>query len=112
MFFNAIFTQIQILNYHFNKNKVYKYGVFSCKNRNCFCQIVSLSAVKILKIHANFYESCEIDQSVFNYLWTNSGNVSLTAYKSSTTRFAFKYKSTTSGATSYQLDDIVIREKL
>lgn len=46
-----------------------------------------------------------------DYLWTPSGYVSLSAYKSTNTRIAFKYKSTTAGATSYQLDDIVIKER-
>lgn len=46
-----------------------------------------------------------------DYLWTASGYVSLNLYKSAKTRIAFKYKSTTSGATSYQLDDIVIKER-
>jgi len=46
-----------------------------------------------------------------DYLWVPSGYVSLEAFKSATTRIAFKYKSTTAGATSYQLDDIVVKEK-
>lgn len=46
-----------------------------------------------------------------DYLWTFSGNVSLKPYKSSTTRIAFRYKSTSSGASSYQLDDILVKEK-
>ena len=45
-----------------------------------------------------------------NYDWTASGSVSLSSFKNVNTRIAFKYKSTTSGATTYQLDDIVIRE--
>jgi len=46
-----------------------------------------------------------------DYLWTPSGYVSLVSYKSATTVIGFKYKSTTAGATSYQLDDILIKEK-
>lgn len=46
-----------------------------------------------------------------NYLWTASGYISLALYKSPTTRIAFKYQSTVSGATSYYIDDIVIKEK-
>ncbi|MGE0566872.1 MAG: DUF5689 domain-containing protein [Bacteroidia bacterium] len=45
-----------------------------------------------------------------NYAWTPSGSVSLSGHKSSATRIAFKYKSTTSGSTTYEVDDIVIRE--
>lgn len=45
-----------------------------------------------------------------NYVWTNSGIVSLANSKSSTTRIAFKYLSTTAGATTYEVDDIIIRE--
>ncbi|WP_317898485.1 DUF5689 domain-containing protein [Aurantibacillus circumpalustris] len=46
-----------------------------------------------------------------DYLWVPSGYVSLSGHKSTNTRIAFKYKSTTSGATSYQLDDIVVKER-
>ncbi len=46
-----------------------------------------------------------------NYLWTASGSILLSGYKTSTTRIAFKYKSTTAGATTYELDDIVVKEK-
>ena len=46
-----------------------------------------------------------------NYLWTPSGTVSLSGFKSTNTRLAFKYKSTTAGATTYELDDIVVKEK-
>lgn len=45
-----------------------------------------------------------------NYLWTPSGTVSLSNFKVATTRIAFKYKSTTSGATTYELDDIIVKE--
>lgn len=45
-----------------------------------------------------------------NYTWTNSGIVSLNGFKNATTRIAFKYTSTTAGATTYEVDDIVIRE--
>jgi hypothetical protein len=45
-----------------------------------------------------------------NYAWTPSGNVSLSSFKSATTRIAFKYTSTTSGATTYEVDDVIIRE--
>jgi hypothetical protein len=45
-----------------------------------------------------------------NYTWTNSGIVSLNNFKTSNTRIAFKYLSTTAGATTYEVDDITIRE--
>lgn len=45
-----------------------------------------------------------------NYAWTASGSLSLSSFKASTTRVAFKYRSTTSGSTTYQVDDILIRE--
>jgi len=45
-----------------------------------------------------------------SYVWTPSGSLSLSAFKSSTTRIAFKYTSTTAGATTYEVDDILIRE--
>lgn len=45
-----------------------------------------------------------------NYAWTNSGILSLNSYKNSNTRIAFKYQSTTSGSTTYEVDDILIRE--
>jgi hypothetical protein len=45
-----------------------------------------------------------------SYAWTPSGNVSLNAFKYSAVRIAFKYKSTTSGASTYELDDIIVRE--
>lgn len=46
-----------------------------------------------------------------NYAVTPSGVISLNSFKSSNTRIAFKYVSSTSvGATTYEVDDIVIRE--
>jgi hypothetical protein len=45
-----------------------------------------------------------------NYAWTPSGVLSLSSFKSAGTRIAFKYQSTTSGSTTYQVDDIIIRE--
>jgi len=52
-----------------------------------------------------------LSPSSSDYLWTSSGYVALLAYKNAETRIAFKYKSTTSGATSYELDDIVVKER-
>ena len=46
-----------------------------------------------------------------NYAWTPSGILSLTNFKSSNTRIAFKYVSSSAiGATIYEVDDIIIRE--
>lgn len=44
------------------------------------------------------------------YALTASGLISLSAYKNSNTRIAFKYVSTTAGAKTYEVDNIVIRE--
>lgn len=45
-----------------------------------------------------------------SYVWTPSCLVSLNMFKNANTRIAFRYQSTTAGATTYELDDIVIRE--
>lgn len=45
-----------------------------------------------------------------NYAWTASGNISLSLYKNANTRFAFKYKSTTAGSTTYEVDDVIVKE--
>ena len=44
------------------------------------------------------------------YLLTASGLISLNSYKNSNTRIAFKYVSTTAGAKTYEVDNVVIRE--
>lgn len=46
------------------------------------------------------------------YVWTPSGNVSLNSFKSANLRLAFKYQSTSTGATTYELDDVVVKENL
>jgi hypothetical protein len=51
-----------------------------------------------------------LSPSTGSYVWTPSGNVSLSAFKAANVHIAFKYKSTTSGATTYELDDINVRE--
>jgi hypothetical protein len=45
-----------------------------------------------------------------NYVPTGSGIISLSSFKTANTRIAFKYTSTTSAGTTYEVDDIVIRE--
>jgi hypothetical protein len=46
--------------------------------------------------------------------WTSSGTISLSAFKSTNTRIAFRYRSQTSSATTgaltYEVDDIIIKE--
>jgi hypothetical protein len=44
------------------------------------------------------------------YAWTSSGIVFLNAFKTANTHVAFKYVSSTTGATTYEIDDIIIRE--
>lgn len=45
-----------------------------------------------------------------SYVWTPSGSIPLSAFKTSNTRVAFRYKSTTAGSTTYEVDDVLIRE--
>lgn len=45
------------------------------------------------------------------YVWTPSGTVDLSAFKYKKFRLAFKYQSSISGATTYELDDIIIKER-
>ncbi|MBK7667759.1 MAG: choice-of-anchor J domain-containing protein [Sphingobacteriaceae bacterium] len=44
------------------------------------------------------------------YALTASGLISLNSFKNSNTRIAFKYVSTTAGAKTYEVDNIVVRE--
>ena len=43
-----------------------------------------------------------------NYVWTNSGILSLNAYKSSNTRIAFKYTGTGSNGSIWEIDNIAV----
>lgn len=43
-----------------------------------------------------------------NFVWTNSGNVSLNAYKSSNTHIAFKYTGSAVDGSTWEIDDIAI----
>jgi hypothetical protein len=45
-----------------------------------------------------------------SYVWTYSGSIPLSSFKSPATRVAFRYKSSTAGATTYELDDIAVKE--
>jgi hypothetical protein len=55
--------------------------------------------------------SCVLSPTTTSYVWTSSGNVPLSAYKSAGLRLAFKYTSSSSGgATTYELDNILIKE--
>lgn len=44
------------------------------------------------------------------YVWTSSGKVDLSGYTPGTLRIAFKYSSTPAGATTYELDNVVVQE--
>jgi hypothetical protein len=44
------------------------------------------------------------------YVWTASGKVDLSTYKTTATRIAFKYSSSPQGSTTYELDDIVVQQ--
>lgn len=44
------------------------------------------------------------------FVWTPSGKIDLSTWKSPTVRVAFRYSSTAAGATTYELDDILIQE--
>ncbi|MBX3164968.1 MAG: choice-of-anchor J domain-containing protein [Bacteroidetes bacterium] len=50
-------------------------------------------------------------RSLGNWAFVSSGTVPLSNYKTNRTRIAFKYTSTTSGASTWELDDIVIKEE-
>ena len=59
----------------------------------------------------NISASCVLSPTTSNYVWTASGDVSLNAFKSSNVHVAFRYKSSTTAACTYELDNISIREK-
>lgn len=46
--------------------------------------------------------------SAGGYVWTKSGDVSLSAYKSSNTTIAFKYTGTSSAGSTWEIDDIAV----
>lgn len=48
--------------------------------------------------------------STTGYVWTASGPLSLDAFKSQNVRIAFRYQSTTSGAATFEVDDVIVRE--
>ncbi len=51
-----------------------------------------------------------LSSTATSYVWTPSGAISLAAYKTNNVRIAFRYTSTTASASTYQVDDILIRE--
>ncbi len=59
---------------------------------------------------ANLNPTLSPAPSTGGYVWTYSGILPLNAYKSASTRIAFRYVSTTAGASTYQVDDIIVRE--
>lgn len=50
------------------------------------------------------------NNSTSNYVWTASGIVALNTFINANTRIAFKYTSTTSATTTWEVDDVIIRE--
>jgi hypothetical protein len=46
--------------------------------------------------------------SAGNFVWTGSGPVSLSSYKSANTRIAFKYTGTASAGSTWEVDDIAV----
>lgn len=49
--------------------------------------------------------------SAGSFAFTNSGNVALSAYKTANTRIAFKYTGTNSNGSTWEVDDIVVKEQ-
>lgn len=45
-----------------------------------------------------------------NYVFVSSGSLPLSAYKTANTRIAFKYKGTSSDGSTWEIDDIVVKE--
>lgn len=45
-----------------------------------------------------------------NFAWVNSGDISLSAYKNANVRVAFKYTGTGSSGSTWEIDDITIKE--
>jgi hypothetical protein len=45
-----------------------------------------------------------------NYVFVNSGNINLSAYKASNVRIAFKYSGSSSDGSTWELDDVLIKE--
>lgn len=50
----------------------------------------------------------DTDLTAFQPVWAHSGQVSLNSYIGKTIRVAFKYTSTTAGASTWQVDNVVI----
>lgn len=74
---------------------------------------VCTNYVSGLPVLANWTQLSGIHLSPNNpgsYVWTASGNISLSAFKSTSTRIAYRYKSTTAGSTTYEVDDILVKE--
>ncbi|MCC6372169.1 MAG: choice-of-anchor J domain-containing protein [Bacteroidia bacterium] len=45
-----------------------------------------------------------------NYVFVSSGLIPLSAYKSATTRIAFKYKGTAADGSTWEIDDVLVKE--
>jgi hypothetical protein len=51
-----------------------------------------------------------ISPQAANYTWMSSGNIDLKPYKYKNARIAFRYRSNISGASTYELDDVLMAE--
>lgn len=45
-----------------------------------------------------------------NYVFINSGNISLSAFKSSNVRIGFKYKGSATDGSTWEIDDVIVKE--
>ena len=50
-----------------------------------------------------------LDTNTGSYIWTNSGNIDISAYTGGNVYIAFKYTSTTSAATTWEVDNVKIQ---
>ena len=52
--------------------------------------------------------SGNLDLDTSNYVWTNSGNIDISSFTGTNVRLAFKYTSTSSASTTWEIDNIKI----
>ena len=50
-----------------------------------------------------------LDTNTGSYIWTNSGDINITAYTGGNFRVAFKYTSTTSASSTWEVDNVKIK---
>jgi len=48
--------------------------------------------------------------SAGNFVFISSGNISLSNYKNSNTRIAFKYLGSASDGSTWEIDDVLVKE--